>query len=319
MAAVALQPPTVILFSQATANGAQTSDKYVERGEFNGIQVELVCYGAGTGSITVQLLDSHDRFVGYSNVIDSAGLKTATGTTKFYVASTLQFVKAQITVTSGTWDVRATAMSTPSSSLATVGISGTTSQDLTGVGGAAISLGPKPSASSLPVVLATDEASVPVQSTVEQQVRAGTAFVWGPGKLAVGAAANGRILISNPNGSGKSLFIYAHALSSDTAGLFLATLFRNPTAGLPALGGAGVGIVNQLGGSATASVAEVGADTNATPLSGGTTIGVEAVVGVGRTAYPAALYVVPPNSSLGFDLAATVAAGFVPEFTWWEA
>ena len=378
-------------YGSVTGATDKLSDGFVDCANYNAVSVTVYIPSGFTVSVAVE--GSPDQQGIFLPLPDAQANQVALTASKvFDVTVGQRFIKVKlssITVPGGNpVNNGIVVIVTPydAAGQSNITITATASQNLAEVAGAAISLGAKTSADSLPVVLASDEATLPVsgtvtanigttptgasseavqgagvdgaapvgrpvlvagsdatdtrtlltdtsgrlvtnvntlpasatQSTIEQQVRAGNAFVWSPGKIA--ATTNARLLISNPTGSGKTLYVYTHALTADVAAVSVATLFQNPSVGLPTLGAVAAGIANQNGSSATTSVAEVGADTNATAMAVGTgsVITHEAVVGIGRTAYPAALYVIPANATLGIGIPIAAATGIIPELYWWE-
>jgi hypothetical protein len=134
------------------------------------------------------------------------------------------------------------------------------------------------------------------QATLEGHAIGGTAFLTGTGNIAMSVAGNVRMTISNPAGSGKTVYIVR--LSAFATAAAFGELLINPTAGLPVAARA---VNNLLVGSAVAAVAQVKVDQSATTaLSGGTDTGVAFAVPNG-TMHIAELppLVIPPGVTLG--------------------
>lgn len=136
----------------------------------------------------------------------------------------------------------------------------------------------------------------------------GRAYIIGTGRLELAIAGNLRATIRNPSVDTAVIVAAIAGLATATG---WATIFEDPTAGLPATAARPRMRVNPLEG--TAGVTEVKADTDATtPLSGGTDTGVVLGVGAGdRFSIPIGM-VIPPGATRGLNIsyagAATVAA-----------
>lgn len=151
--------------------------------------------------------------------------------------------------------------------------------------------------------------------TAEARVLSGQLFLAGTGNLTLSVAGNVRMVLQNPAGSGKSLYIVK--LDAFATAVGFAELLVNPTAGVPT---AARPVNNAMFGALTAAVGLLFADTSAaTALSGGVDSGVS--VGVGNnnlTSYPLPPLVVPPGVSLGLALPFTGSANATVNLFWYE-
>lgn len=146
-------------------------------------------------------------------------------------------------------------------------------------------------------------------------VLSGQVFLSGTGELTLSVAGNVRMVLQNPAGSGKQLYVEKLDVFSSAVGF--AELLVNPTAGVPTA----VRPANNVNfGSAAVAVGRVLADTSATTaLSGGIDSGVSVGVGVNvLTRYELAPIIVPPGVSLGIQLPFTGAANASVNIYWLE-
>lgn len=138
-----------------------------------------------------------------------------------------------------------------------------------------------------------------VHNGVTAAVLKGKQFTSGTGPLALAAAGNIRATIANPTGSGVNVSIFRLVWFANAMGE--ASLFLNPTAGVPAT--AIRPRLNAIAGTA-GGLGQVRADTNATTaLSGGTDTGV--IIGLGanvREVVDLPPVILTPGMTLGINV-----------------
>ena len=106
--------------------GSWISQLTVERGEGQGVVVELLPDGPGNADLT--LLDSDDGSTGFQSVVDTRGsVVGVAGYRKILVTSLLPYIKARLDVAAGTWTVKATPV--PATSIGTVTVAGDVNLD----------------------------------------------------------------------------------------------------------------------------------------------------------------------------------------------
>lgn len=152
--------------------------------------------------------------------------------------------------------------------------------------------------------------------TLQAQASNGEAFLGGTGMLTLTVAGNVRMLLSNPTGSGKTMYVSKLDVFSSAVGF--GELFVNPTVGLPTVL---MKSNNVYFGYPTTAVGTLHADTSTTTaLSGGVDAGVS--IGVGSnalTVYQLPPIIIPAGVSLGIQLPFTGAANASVNAYWWEA
>lgn len=132
------------------------------------------------------------------------------------------------------------------------------------------------------------------------EISSGRFYIVGTGRMTLSVAGNVRATIANPTGSDRTIGLAGIVLFG--TGTSWATIYKNPTAGLPAT--APRPVTNALIGPATTpAVAEVRADTDTTiALSGGTDIGIVLGSGAGSRETIAAPFQLFPGQSIGFNV-----------------
>jgi hypothetical protein len=127
----------------------------------------------------------------------------------------------------------------------------------------------------------------------------GRAYVTSTGKVALSVAGNLRVLISNPTAD--TLVTLAGLAGLATAAAW-ATVYRNPTAGLPVTAARPSLRVNPLRGQAPVTTVQVDVDATVA-MSGGENTG-ELIGLPGGTRYqiPVLGAVIPPGQSLGVNV-----------------
>jgi hypothetical protein len=141
-------------------------------------------------------------------------------------------------------------------------------------------------------------------------------FLAGTGPLVLALAGNARATIGNPAGSGRNVYIARLVLFSNATGE--ASLFVNPTAGLPATGARSH--LNGIVGAA-AGVAVLKADTSTTTaLSGGTDTGLIMAFPVStRVSVDMPPLVLTPGVTLGINIPIAAASSrSVMSVYWFE-
>lgn len=150
---------------------------------------------------------------------------------------------------------------------------------------------------SLPALAAGSNVIGAAQTQIEAAVAGG--YSYGASVIAslTVLSGNQRVLISNPNGSGKTLYIYSIIVASTNAALLTASVFKNPTV-VPSTG---ITIQNMLI-AGSAGVGTMAADGSGTALSGGTAW-VNLDIGVtGRAQVLPSPIAIPPNNSVGINI-----------------
>jgi hypothetical protein len=138
-----------------------------------------------------------------------------------------------------------------------------------------------------------------VQNVWSAGVGMGRAYITSTGKVALSVAGNLRLLISNP--SADTIITLAGMAGLATAAAW-ATVYRNPTAGLPGTAARPSLRLNPLRGQAPVTTVQV--DTSATTaMSGGENTG-ELIGLPGGTRYevPVLGAVIPPGQTLGVNV-----------------
>lgn len=155
----------------------------------------------------------------------------------------------------------------------------------------------------------------PITGTVETKVAAGDVFLSGTGEMTLSVAGNVRMLLSNPAGATKQLYLYKLDVFASAIGY--AELFVNPTV-VPTVARR----VNNVNfGSGVTAFGVIYADTNTTTALSG---GIDSGISVGAapnilTVYNLPPIVIPPGVSLGLQLPFTGAATATVNAFWWEA
>lgn len=153
------------------------------------------------------------------------------------------------------------------------------------------------------------------QSTLEKRIRDGNAYVVSSGKIVLAGAANMRMTLENPSGSGKVLYLYNIIVASDIGAMSWADFYLAPTTGLP---GTSKTPFNMNFASSNTSVALAKGDTNATALSGGTALMQVAVPGLVRTSFDRGIVQMPANTKLGINTVFGAAVNASVELYFWE-
>lgn len=154
-----------------------------------------------------------------------------------------------------------------------------------------------------------------IQSQAEYNVRAGNAYIASTGvQAATAILGNFRITFQNPNGSGKTIYIYAIISEGTNGTLVFASAFATPTTGLPS---SSVASAN-LAFNGASAVAVIKADVNATALSGGTNFATIGISPNTRSVIKESLFKIPANTLIGINVPflGTVNANLT--VYWWE-
>lgn len=155
-----------------------------------------------------------------------------------------------------------------------------------------------------------------IRTPEEGKARNGQAFTSGTGQLTLTAAGNLRGTLTNPAGSGKSLYLYKLSVFSSSATGF-ARMRINPTSGLPTMLRPSN---NNFIGHPTKAVGELRADTDlTTPLAGGADSGIEFAFASGETRETELPpFIVSPGLTLGLAVPFAGASTVIANVYWWE-
>lgn len=147
----------------------------------------------------------------------------------------------------------------------------------------------------------------------------GNGFIFDTGSVALAAAGNVRVTLTNPPGSGKRIHLYCFVTFNTASAMGTAVLYHSPTTGLP-LGNTALesNLVFNVGDTNSSSVVTVAYDGNLlTPLSGGTKKS-DFLLPSGRTAFDEAVYIIESGVTVGLNLYVGIAASLSLTGYFWE-
>lgn len=147
----------------------------------------------------------------------------------------------------------------------------------------------------------------------------GNGFIFDTGSVALAAAGNVRVTLSNPPDSGKRIHLYCFVTSNTANAMGLATLYHSPTTGLP-IGSTALesNLVFNVGDTNSTSVVTVTYDGSlVTALSGGTKKA-DFLLPAGRSVFDEATYVIEPGVTIGLNLSIGIAASISLTGYFWE-
>lgn len=149
---------------------------------------------------------------------------------------------------------------------------------------------------------------VTTQSGAERSAQDARQFIVSVPRVTVALLANLRVIFRNPAGSGKDFMVTSLAIGTSASVLSYASMFINPTTGLPVAntppGNTIPALCTYIGRNAGA--AQTIYDTNATPLSGGVAVGEIPLMAGSYTRFNEGIYIIPPGTTMGINVAMAV-------------
>lgn len=153
-----------------------------------------------------------------------------------------------------------------------------------------------------------------IADRIQQHAMGDRVFIGGTGQLSMTGTLGGSATFTNPNNSGKTIYLYRLVVSS-SKNEFTTTIIGNPTSNLPTTSKS---INHAIMGSSATPVAQIKADLALTPLSGGTPWSATIFVGDRvRTEINYPPLILKPGNSIGFSFSNIISWGSL-DFYWWE-